>query len=96
MVKIVWSRRALEDRKRIFSYWNERNKSPLFSNKLNLLFKQTLSLVSKYPYLGKQTDFGQVRVKFVRNYCIFYILTNEHLVVLSIWDSYQNPKNIKL
>jgi len=96
MAKIVWSIRAMNDRKKIFAYWNDRNKSTIYSNKLNAIFKQTLILINDYPHLGKKTNIEQVRLKIVKNFFIFYKNTETHLIVLAIWDCNQDLKNLHL
>ena len=41
-IKIVWTAKAENDLFYIFSYWNNRNKSNIFSNKLNGLFNTSV------------------------------------------------------
>ena len=96
MVKIVWSIRAMNDRKKIFEFWNDRNKSTIYSNKLNAIFKQTLILICNYPQLGKKTNIEHIRLKIVKNYFIFYKKTETHLIVLAIWDCNQDINNLHL
>lgn len=97
MVKqIVWTARAREDRKRIFGYWNSHNKSTIYSTKLNILIKQSLNLTCKYPQIGKKTVFDQVRLQIIRNYLLFYKITDRHIVILSIWDGNQDLTNLIL
>ena len=36
--RLIWSVEARNSRKSIFEYWNNHNKSKVYSNKLNLLF----------------------------------------------------------
>lgn len=91
--QIVWTFQAQDDRKRIFEYWNARNKSNLYSRKLNRLFTESLKLVGKRPLIGKRTNVVNVRAKIVRDYMIFYEITDEHIVVLTIWDGRQSPLN---
>jgi toxin YoeB len=91
--QIVWTFQAQDDRKRIFQYWNDRNKSNLYSKKLNRLFTDSLKLVCKRPLIGKRTAIPNVRAKIVRDYMLFYEITTEHIVVLTVWDSRQNPIN---
>lgn len=38
--RVIWSIEARNSRKNIFEYWNNRNKSKVYSNKLNALFIQ--------------------------------------------------------
>ncbi|KAF0235826.1 MAG: hypothetical protein FD181_3213 [Prolixibacteraceae bacterium] len=42
VLKIVWTATALQQRNFIFHYWNERNKSNLYSKKLNSSLKQRI------------------------------------------------------
>lgn len=97
MVKqIIWSRRAQTDRKFIFKYWNERNKSHLYSKKLNELFKEAVKLIADYPEIGKPTDNKNARIKIVRDYLIIYEVDNkDRLLILTIWDSRQNPQKLE-
>jgi toxin YoeB len=89
--QIVWTFQAQDDRKEIFKYWNSRNKSTLYSKKLNRLFKDSLEMVRKKPLIGKRTSKPNVRAKIIRDYMIFYEITPQSIVVLTIWDSRQNP-----
>jgi addiction module RelE/StbE family toxin len=94
--QIIWTIRAQDDRKKIFEYWNAHNKSTAYSTKLNTLIKQSLKLICKYPHIGKTTNFAQVRFRIIRNYFIFYKITDKYLVVLSIWDCNQDITKLKL
>ena len=98
MVKrIIWSKRAQNDRLEIFKYWINRNKSKKYSEKLNTLFKEAVKLISDYPKIGKLSDDKNVRLKIVRDYFIVYEMDNENqLIILAIWDVRQNPKKLKL
>ena len=94
--RIVWSRRAQSDRKKIFAYWNERNKSNTFSKKLNSLFKEAISIISEYPELGRATNNNTIRIKIVRDYLIFYDIDGkDQLHVLIIWDSRRDPETLE-
>jgi|SRR6185312_6520957 len=93
--KIVWSLRARNDRKDIFKYWNQRNKSKLYSIKLNILFKEGLKIVARHPNIGKKTDQENIRIKIVRDYFIIYEDTETEIHVLTIWSSHRNPADLK-
>lgn len=92
--KITWTVRSQNDRKEIFKYWNTRNKSNLYSKKLNGLIKESLILIAKYPLIGKRTDNKNVRVKVLRNYLIVYEVLPKEIVILTIWDCRQNPEDL--
>jgi len=93
--RLVWTNRAQTDRKMILTYWNRRNQSAQYSKKLNALFKEAIHLITERPYIGKPTSTPNVRAKVVRDYLIFYEITQQHIVVLTIWDCRQNPKNLQ-
>ncbi|HHH54800.1 MAG TPA: type II toxin-antitoxin system RelE/ParE family toxin [Bacteroidetes bacterium] len=93
--RIIWARRAQEDRKSIFSYWNKRNKSKNYSKKLNSLFNQSIKLLSIYPQIGRTTNKENIRIKVVRDYLIIYEFTDRELIILSIFDTRQNQSKLK-
>ncbi len=93
--QVTWTVKAQNDRKKIFEYWNNRNNSNLYSRKLNELIRQSLDLIAKYPKIGKQTEKKNVRVKILRDYLIIYEVLPLEIVVLTIWDTRQNPDDLK-
>lgn len=93
--KVIWTIKAQKDRISIFSYWNNRNKSNIYSQKLNQLFIDSIKIICRHPNIGIETDSENVRVKIVRDYLIFYEITKYHIHILTIWDSRQNPENLK-
>jgi plasmid stabilization system protein ParE len=89
--KIIWTKRAQEERKEILVFWNERNQTNIYSRKLNELIKDSLQLICKFPFIGKPTNRENVRVKILKNYLIIYQITTTDIIVLSIWDNRQSP-----
>lgn len=84
-LKIIWSQRAQNDRKAIFKYWNKRNKSTVYSKKLNGLFKEAVQLIAAYSEIGKLTDDKNAQIKIVRDYFIIYETDhNGQLIILTI------------
>lgn len=94
--KIQWSVRADQDRIEILAYWTFRNKSTVYSEKLNKLFKEKLEKVAQSPDTGIVTELPDIRAKLVRDYLIYYKITTEYIEVVTIWDSRRNPKKFKL
>ena len=92
-LKIIWSTDAQISRREIFEYWNFRNKSRLYTNKLNMLFKEALSQIRIYNEIGKPTDLKNVRLKIVSHFEIIYDLYDDKIVILGIWDTRQSPTN---
>ena len=94
--QIIWSRRAQSDRKEIFTYWNKRNRSNLYSKKLNELFKEAVLFISEYPGIGKPIDNKTIRVKIVRDYLIIYEVDQQNtIIILTIWDSRQDQISLE-
>ena len=98
MVKkqIIWSLRAKNERREILEFWFKKNKSSVYSKKLNMLFMEAISLISVYPAIGKLTEDKNARIKIVRNYLIIYEECNSQIVILTIFDSRQDPHNLNI
>lgn len=92
--QVVWSPRAQKDRKNILNYWRQRNGSTTYSRKLNFLFKEAVSIIRKFPNIGRPTVQQNVRVKVVRDYLIIYEDTATTIYILTIWDNRQNPDKL--
>jgi toxin YoeB len=91
--KIVWTSKAISDLENIFDYWNNRNKSNLYSRKLNKLIRASLALVAAQPLIGLVTDMKDIRIKMVRDYWIFYKEKDNQIFVLQIMSSHQDPQS---
>ena len=94
--RVVWSPRARNDRTRILKYWQERNKSKVYSQKLFRLFQVSVKRIGDNPKMGKPTSLYGIRSYVVRDYLIFYEILKEHILILTIWDSRQNPTKLRL
>nr|WP_315149956.1 type II toxin-antitoxin system RelE/ParE family toxin [uncultured Flavobacterium sp.] len=93
--RIVWTTPAKLQLKAIFEYFNFRNKSKLYSLKLNRLIQTELKILLQQPTIGKKTDSINVRGLLIENYYIFYEINETHIIILSVWDTRQNPKRLK-
>lgn len=93
--RIVWSTSAKFLLKTIFEYFNFRNKSKIYSLKLNALIQTELIKLLQQPNIGKKTDLINVRGLLIENYYIFYEVNETHIIILSVWDTRQNPKRLK-
>lgn len=59
------------------------------------MFKEAIKLIAEYPEIGKPTNNENARIKIVRNYFIIYEVGNEYISILTIWDSRQDPDELK-
>jgi len=94
--RIVWTSRADFVFTEILQFYCNRNKSKKYSRKLNKEINEVLKLLLNYPFLGFKTDIENVRVFIKGHFKIFYELKPDELVVHLIWDTRQNPENLKL
>lgn len=93
--KIVWSIQAQNNRKEILLYWKNKNKSSTYSKKLNYLFNDAAKTISKFPKIGKPTDYKATRIKIIRNYLMIYKEFENFISIIAIWDSRQNPVKLQ-
>jgi len=97
MVKrIVWSRRAKDERREILEYWHQRNKSKVYSKKLFRLFQLAVYQIRENPTMGKSTSLKSIRMYIIKDYLMFYEILESRILILTIWDSRQNPVKLKL
>jgi toxin YoeB len=47
-----------------------------------------------YPFIGKPTNKPNIRIKIIREYLIVYEIHTEKIVVLGVWDTRRNPKDL--
>jgi len=96
MVKeIIWSHAAEREKNEILRFWFVHNQSPTYSIKLDDLINQAVELLPYYPFMGRKTDFGKVRLIVVENCLILYEVTETQILILSIADGRQDPDKIK-
>ena len=55
-VKVIWTTLAISQRNKIFEYWNKRNKSILYSKRLNLLIYEKIDLLQLNPLAGEEIE----------------------------------------
>lgn len=93
--RIVWTSSAKLQLKDILEYFNFRNKSKIYSLKLYKLIQTELKILPQQPTIGKKTDSINVRGLLIENYYVFYEVNKTHIIILSVWDTRQNPKRLK-
>lgn len=96
MVKrtIVWTLTATKQRREILEYWNNRNKSTNYSEKIISFTKARLNIVLNNPLIGKKTDFPNTRVITLGHFSIFYQFNRKYIIITGFWDNRQDPKKL--
>jgi len=85
--KIIWSVNAQAIKKSIFFYWNNRNKSTTYSERLELIFKETLKRVAIFSNGSLATNNMNVRFVLTGDYYLIFEITDTAIIVLDIWDT---------
>ena len=93
--KIIWSANAKADKIEILEYWVLRNKSNLYSKKLNILLKEAVNLIAISPRIGQLTIKENIKVKIIRDYLIIYEIATDSIFIHSIIDGRRNPELIR-
>lgn len=91
---IVWTNTSKIEKRKILQFWVDHNKNSDYSISLNKEINDILDSVSIFHYLGKPTNFEKIRVIIVRNFSIFYKITDDEILVVGIWDNRQNPEKL--
>lgn len=68
--------------------------------KLSEEFKERTKYIAQFNYLGKPTDFKDVRVTVLGHFSMFYKIKPDEIIIVGIWDNRRNPddlmKNLEL
>lgn len=94
--EIRWTLKAIHDKMNILDYWVQRNKSKRYSQKLDKLFDRVVELTAKNPEAGKTTDYKNIRIRIVRHYLIFYLIHEDYIEVIRIWDARRDSRKLDL
>ncbi len=94
--KIIWSHRAKIDQFKILDYYFKRNGNKKYSQKLYIEFKKAVKLLIKHSDIGIRTDISNVRSIIVRDYAIFYRISNNYIEIITIWDCRQNIEKLDI
>ncbi|MFV8271045.1 type II toxin-antitoxin system RelE/ParE family toxin [Flavobacterium sp. GT2N3] len=94
--RIIWSPKSKERLYQILEFFNHRNRNTIYSKKLYKSFRHELSTLKKQPYIGVKTNFENVHGLIVGDYVLFYEIELTQINVITVWDSRQDPENLKI
>ena len=92
---LIWSPQSKIVLLEILKYYKKRNGNTNYSRKLYTQINELLELCRTHSFIGKRTDFKNVRVLTVDDFLIFYEISDTELIVLTIWNSKRNPADLK-
>lgn len=90
-LKIVWSNRAIKRLYEILEFYDQRNKSKTYSKKLYQLLNKQVKILIKFPEIGLKTTEETTRGLIIGDFIIYYQLTEDKILIHTIWDCRQNP-----
>jgi hypothetical protein len=90
-LSIFWTANAIRQRNIVLDYWNERNKSTVYSEKLILKINHRINLLKTNPHLGKRTNFLNTRILSLGHYGILYREIKGQIIITGFWDNRQDP-----
>jgi plasmid stabilization system protein ParE len=94
-LRIIWTKNSQVHFEDILEYWEQRNGSKAYSQKLHKLFQTGIDVLTRYPETGSKTNNLQIRKKTISDYFIYYSFDEINLVILGIVDMRRNPKFLK-
>ena len=89
--KIVWSNRAIKRLYGILEFYDQHNKAKSYSRKLQQLLQRQVKVLLKFPEIGLKTTEETTRGLIIEDYIIYYQITEDRIIIYTIWDYRQNP-----
>lgn len=94
-IKIFWTQTAIKQRNFIFEYWNKRNKSYEYSEKLLSKISEHTSVLKQNPEIGKPTKSKNIRGLSLGHYSIYYKYSVAQITIMAFWDNRQEPGKLR-
>ncbi len=91
--KVEWSFEARLDLIDILEFYRIRNKSSLYSKKLNSKINKSIKLISKNPLIGLHSQIDTVRALITGDYQIIYEIFDNVILIIMIWDCRRDPED---
>jgi len=80
----------------ILEFYIDRNKNKTYSVKLYHQFQKNIKLLIKQPYIGVKTNLKDIRSLVIGEFLIFYQITEDKIIIHTVWDCRQNPDDLKI
>jgi plasmid stabilization system protein ParE len=91
--KVEWSIEARLDLIDILEFYIVKNKSALYSKKLNSKISKSIKLITKNPLIGLQSQIDSVRALITGDYQIIYEILDNLIIIIMIWDCRRDPED---
>jgi hypothetical protein len=95
--KVTWSLKASKELNNVYDYWESRNGSSLYSEKIIDETFRIIYLLRLQNFIGEESRFRKIRrVLILENFSLFYKVIDDEIKILSFFDNRRNPANINL
>ena len=92
---IIWSSTAEFYFRRSLEFYTNRNRSKSYSQKVIAKVNESLSLLIQNPNLGRLDREFKIRVFVLDQFEIYYNPSELNIHILLVWDTRQNPKELR-
>ena len=89
---VLYSPEFVDNLEAILTYYDERNGSDTYSQKLFKMLHEQIRLLSVFPEIGRITDFPGVRVVFVEKFGVEYQIRENAILVVDIYSCLTDPE----
>ncbi len=93
-VIVIWTKLAIDQRNKIFEYWNKRNENNSYSKRINLIIYDKIDLLQMNPFAGQELEDYNARILYFEKYGLVYKISENSIYILSFWDQRQNPNRL--
>ncbi|MBL0050546.1 MAG: type II toxin-antitoxin system RelE/ParE family toxin [Bacteroidetes bacterium] len=93
--EVIWTTTAERQLQNTLEYWLNRNKSPLYSQKLLQLVDKYIQQICQRPTSFKLTEYANHRVCVMGVYSLYFLYSNNQIIITGFWDGRQNPKGLR-
>ncbi len=93
-IKVIWSETAANQRRGIFEYWNKRNKSKSYSERIRILVLKRIELIKKNPTSFLPSEYNDMYVTVIEHFCLYFKVVKEGILVTAFWDTRQDPDKL--
>ncbi|MEO8513933.1 MAG: type II toxin-antitoxin system RelE/ParE family toxin [Ignavibacteria bacterium] len=94
--RIIWTPQAKIDRFDIIKFYNDNGTPKNIIKKIDFRIRNIVEYLKLFPDLGVVYKSKNARILYKDNYSIIYRIENKDILILHIWDTRQDPKNLPL
>lgn len=89
--KIIWTEKAKNSLFLILDLYEIQNGNNIYSEKLFSDLIEKSNLLANYTFLGKKTEYLEIRELVIDRNSLFYTETKDTINIILVWDNRRNP-----